>query len=45
MNLGRVYEHFGQWEKAAECYRAALALNPNYHTARHAYRLVVGKMN
>ena len=45
MNLGRVYEHLGQGEKAAGCYKAALALNPDYLTARQAYRLVIGKMN
>jgi len=45
LNLGRVYEHLGQWEKAAGAYKAALALNPNYHTARQALRLLVGKMN
>lgn len=45
MNLGRVFEHLGQWEKARQAYKAALALNPNYLTARQALRLLVGKMN
>jgi tetratricopeptide (TPR) repeat protein len=45
MNLGRVYEHLGQWEKALKAYKAALALNPSYMTARQALRLLVGKMN
>ncbi len=45
MNLGRVYEHFGQWEKALGCYQDALVLNPDYWVARHAYRLLRGKMN
>jgi Tfp pilus assembly protein PilF len=45
MNLGRVYEHLGQWEQAAQCYRSALALNPDYQPARQAYRLIVGKLN
>ena len=45
MNLGRVYEHFGQWDKAGRCYQDALALNPDYPVARQAYRLLVGKMN
>ena len=45
MNLGRVYEHLGQWKKAAKAYKAALALKPSYMTARLALRLLVGKMN
>jgi tetratricopeptide (TPR) repeat protein len=45
MNLGRVYEHLGEWEKALKAYRAALALNRDYHPARQAYRLLVGKLN
>jgi Tfp pilus assembly protein PilF len=45
MNLGRVFEHLGQWAKARQAYKAALALNPNYLTARQALRLLVGKMN
>ncbi|HLE28603.1 MAG TPA: tetratricopeptide repeat protein [Anaerolineales bacterium] len=45
MNLGRVHEHFGKWDKARQCYRDALALNPEYQTARHAYRLLLGKAN
>ena len=45
MNLGRVYEHLGQWDRAAQAYKAALALNPNYLTARQALRLLIAKMN
>jgi Tfp pilus assembly protein PilF len=45
MNLGRVYEHFGLYEKAAQSYKAALQINRDYHLAQHAYRLVRGKMN
>jgi tetratricopeptide (TPR) repeat protein len=45
MNLGRVYEHLGRWEKALKAYKAALVLNPSYMTARQALRLLVGKMN
>jgi Tfp pilus assembly protein PilF len=44
-NLGRVHEHFGRWEAARQCYRRALDLNADYHLARHAYTLIVGKMN
>jgi tetratricopeptide (TPR) repeat protein len=44
-NLGRVYEHLGPSQRAADCYRAALALNPRYELARLALRLALGKMN
>jgi tetratricopeptide (TPR) repeat protein len=44
-NLGRVYEHLGEWPRAADCYRAALASNRDYETARLALRLVIGKQN
>jgi tetratricopeptide (TPR) repeat protein len=40
-----VHEHFGQWDKARQCYKEALALNPDYAAARHAYRMLMGKMN
>lgn len=33
-NLGRVYEHLGQWQKAIDCYRQALAISPDYTLAR-----------
>ncbi len=45
LNLGRVHEHFGRWDKARDCYVQALALNPDYASARQAYRLLLGKMN
>ena len=32
-NLGRVYEHHHQWEKARECYANALALDRRYTAA------------
>ncbi|HZQ68958.1 MAG TPA: tetratricopeptide repeat protein [Terriglobales bacterium] len=32
-NLGRVYEHRHQWEKARECYANALALDRRYTAA------------
>jgi Tfp pilus assembly protein PilF len=44
-NLGRVYDHLGQSQRAAACYQAALHLNPDYERARLAYRLSVGRMN
>lgn len=44
-NLGRVHEHFGRYAQAAQCFRTALGLNPNYTTARQALRLMLGRMN
>ncbi len=37
-NLGRVYERKYQWQKAKECYRAALEQNPQYRQAKAALR-------
>lgn len=37
-NLGRVYEQKRRWEKAQECYRRALSLNPQYLSALQAIR-------
>lgn len=45
MNLGRVYEHKGEWLKALHFYRQALALQPNYRLAREAYYTLLGKLN
>lgn len=44
-NLGRVYTHLGQSQRAAECFATALQLNPDYDQARQAYRLALGRMN
>ena len=44
-NLGRVYEHLGQWPRALECYRAALAQNRNHARAQSALRLLIGRLN
>jgi Tfp pilus assembly protein PilF len=32
-NLGRVYEHQGQWAKAKECYKTAYAMDQRYAAA------------
>lgn len=45
MNLGRVYEHKGEWMKALAYYRQALAIQANYRPARDAYYALVGKLN
>ncbi len=45
MNLGRVYERKGEWNRGIECYKQALALSPNYALARRALGRLIGKMN
>jgi Tfp pilus assembly protein PilF len=45
MNLGRVYQHKGEWTKALQCFRQALALQANYRPARDAFYAVLGKLN
>jgi tetratricopeptide (TPR) repeat protein len=37
-NLGRVYEHMHNWEKAKECYGAAYAMDQRYVAALAALR-------
>jgi tetratricopeptide (TPR) repeat protein len=44
-NVGRVYEHPGQWSQAADGYRAALARNRDHGLARQALRLLIAKQN
>ena len=44
-NLGRVYEHLGQWSQAADCYRAAAAGNRDYLVAQLALRLLIARQN
>ncbi|MCB9422597.1 MAG: tetratricopeptide repeat protein [Ardenticatenaceae bacterium] len=45
MNLGRVYEHLGQYHTALTCYDNALAIHPFYLSARWAKYALLGKMN
>jgi Tfp pilus assembly protein PilF len=45
LNLGRVFEHLGRWDKARQAYRAALEINPGYQPARLAYRNMLGRMD
>lgn len=45
MNLGRVWEHKGDWTKALSCYRKALELNKEYQPAAKALASVRGKLN
>lgn len=43
MNLGRVYEHLGDFEQALACYERAIEIDPLYRTAIWAkYELLAG---
>jgi Tfp pilus assembly protein PilF len=44
-NLGRVFEHLGNWPRAIQSYRSAMAANRNHEPARQALRLLIGKLN
>ena len=45
MNLGRVYERKGEWEKAIDSYKQAITLSPNYAVARRALGSLIGRLN
>jgi Tfp pilus assembly protein PilF len=45
LNLGRVYERKGDWDRAVACYKQALALNPDYTLARRSLGRLIGMMN
>ena len=45
MNLGRVYEHQGEYRRALAAYDRALALDPFYRTAIWAKYEMLGKLN
>jgi tetratricopeptide (TPR) repeat protein len=45
LNLGRVYEHLGDYSRALACYDRALAIDPFYLTATWAKYLLLGKLN
>lgn len=44
-NLGRVYEHKRQWEKAKRCYAQAYAIDKRYVTALVAFRRLTARFN
>lgn len=44
-NLGRVWEHKGDWSAALEAYRHALKLNPEYSLAEKAVRRMQAMLN
>lgn len=45
MNLGRVWEKKGDWDRAIDSYQKAVTLNPNYHTAKAAMMRLITMMN
>lgn len=45
MNLGRVYEHEGDYETALACYEQALAIDPLYRTAHLAKYALLAQFN
>lgn len=45
MNLGRVWEFKGEWFKAIDEYKKALALDPNYSQAAMGLARIRGKLN
>ncbi len=44
-NLGRIYEHKGDWPRAIAYYRQALAENPDYGLARRAWMRLQARLN
>ena len=44
-NLGRAYEHQGDWLSAIEAYQTAVKINWDHHQARLAARLLIAKLN
>ena len=45
MNLGRVWERKGDWDKAIESYKQAVTLNPDYRAAKQAMMRLISLMN
>lgn len=45
LNLGRVYERQGKWSDAIDCYKQALALNPDYALAKKALGRLISSLN
>jgi tetratricopeptide (TPR) repeat protein len=44
-NLGRVYERRRQWRRAMACYARAIIENPEYETAKKAFRRLQAMWN
>jgi len=45
MNLGRIYEKKGEWDRAIESYKTAVTLNPQYQSAKRAMMRLITLMN
>ena len=45
MNVGRVYEKKGDWEKAIDAYKQATTLDPEYKAAKRAMMRLITLMN
>lgn len=45
INLGRVYEHLGEYAKALRYYQQALEVAPLYLPAEYAKNILLGKLN
>jgi Tfp pilus assembly protein PilF len=45
LNLGRVHERKGNWDLAIDCYKTALALNPDYALAKRSLGRIIGMLN
>jgi tetratricopeptide (TPR) repeat protein len=45
VNLGRIYEHQGDYRQAMAAYNNALALEPLYLPASHARRMMISQLN
>ena len=45
MNLGRIYEKKGDWDRAIDSYKTAVTLNPQYESAKRAMMRLITLMN
>ena len=45
INLGRVYEHQGDYRQALAAYEEALTIEPLYLPASHARRMMISRLN
>ncbi len=45
MNLGRIYERKGDWDRAIDFYKEAVTLNPKYAPAKQAMMRLITFMN
>lgn len=45
MNLGRIYEKKGDWDRAIDFYKIAVTLNPKYQSAKSAMMRLITMMN